>query len=108
MWNRLSVIFILLFAASIASAQLANFKGGLEAGVMGTQVDGDTLSGYDKAGLRVGGFIEKPVTEEISVQFAMVYTQKGSQGEKKVDDPFSFYEINLHYVDMPLTARYYH
>ena len=108
MWTKLLNLLFLLFLVSSINAQIAGFKGGLEAGVMGTQVDGDTLSGYDKAGLRVGGFIEKPVTEEISVQFGMLYTQKGSQGEKNANDPYSFYEINLHYIDMPLTARYYH
>ncbi len=108
MWNRIYIVAFLLLMGGFAHAQFANFKGGVEVGVMGTQVDGDTLAGYDKAGLRVGGYIEKPFTKTISIQFGMLYTQKGSQGEKNVNDPFSFYEINLHYIDMPLTARYYH
>lgn len=104
-----TLLLILAFSiASISYSQLANFKGGIEGGVMGTQVDGDTLSGYDKAGIRVGGFIEREITEKISMQFSMLYVQKGSKGEQDPDDLSSFYKINLHYIDMPLTAKYYH
>mgnify|MGYP001340837638 CR=1 FL=1 len=97
-----------LLIISLSFGQLANFKGGIEGGIMGTQVDGDTLSGYNKAGVRVGGFIEKEINDKISMQFSMLYAQKGSQGDKNSDDLNSYYEIKLHYIDMPLTAKYYH
>jgi len=102
------LIVAAFFVSSFTYGQLADFKGGIEGGVMGTQVDGDTLSGYDKAGVRIGGFIERAVNDQISMQFAMLYVQKGSKGEQNPDDLSSYYRINLHYIDMPLTARYHH
>lgn len=105
---KISLLLVTILFVNLASGQEFNFKGGIEGGITGTQVDGDTLSGYDKAGIRFGGFIEKPISDKISMLFSMLYVQKGSRGEQNPDDLSSYYKINLHYIDMPLTARYYH
>ena len=105
---KIALIIIALTISTFSFSQLANFKGGIEGGIMGTQVDGDTLSGYDKAGIRIGGFIEREINEKISMQFSMLYVQKGSKGDRNADELSSYYEINLHYIDMPLTAIYNH
>jgi hypothetical protein len=97
-----------IFITTLSFGQFADFKGGIEGGITGTQVDGDTLSGYGKAGVRVGGFIEKSISDKISMQFSLLYVQKGSKGDHNPEDPSSYYKISLHYIDMPLTARYYH
>jgi hypothetical protein len=106
--SRALLIVAILFWSCALFAQQANFKGGIEGGIMGTQVDGDTLGGYDKAGLRVGGFIEREITKDIGMQFGILYVQKGAKGEKNPDKLSSYYESNLHYIDMPITGRYYH
>ena len=109
MFNK--VLYTILISTSLTlsmHAQKAGFKGGIEAGIMGTQVDGDTLSGYDKAGLRLGAFIEREINKDFDFQFAILYTQKGSKGAKNPDNLSTYYEINLHYIDMPITARYKH
>lgn len=109
MFNKtIAVALLLTFITFSLYAQKANFKGGLEIGIMGTQVDGDTLSGYDKAGLRLGAFIEREINKDFDIQFALLYTQKGAKGAKKPNDLSSYYETNLHYIDMPLTGRYKH
>jgi hypothetical protein len=106
--NKVITTLFGLLIISVSFGQLADFKGGLEGGIMGTQVDGDTLSGYDKAGVRIGGFIEREINDKISMQFSMLYVQKGSKGDQDPDDFSSYYKINLHYIDMPITARYHH
>jgi hypothetical protein len=97
-----TLLLILAFSiASISYSQLANFKGGIEAGITGTQVDGDDLGGYNKAGFRAGAFIEKEFNKKWSSLFSMVYFPKGSR------DSISF-AIKLHYIEMPLSIRYHH
>lgn len=90
-----------MLAGTAIFGQKANFKGGLEGGIVGTQVDGENLSGFNKAGFRFGGFIEKPLNDKWSGQFSMVYFPKGSRDSIN-------YAIRLHYIEMPLTIRYYH
>lgn len=108
MYRKVLTVMIIALFANALHAQQAGFKGGVEAGIVGSQVDGDTLSGYDKAGLRLGFYIEREISKDLGVQFGLLYVQKGSTGAKKPDDLNSYYEINLHYIDMPLTGKYYH
>ncbi len=91
----------MIMAGTAVFGQLANFKGGIEAGITGTQVDGENLSGYNKAGFRFGGFIEKPLNDKWSGQFSMVYFPKGSRDS-------TTFAIKLHYIEMPFTLKYYH
>ena len=104
--NKLLLTILLFGIFTIANAQKP-FLGGLDVGIMGTQVDGDSLSGYDKVGLRLGGFIERQLTTKLSMITEILYTQKGSKSKRDNDDFSSFYEINLQYFEIPLMLRYY-
>ena len=56
-----------------------NFQGGPILGFTATQVDGDTYSGYNKAGVIIGGFVNKKFSEKWSSQLEIKYIQKGSK-----------------------------
>jgi hypothetical protein len=90
-----------------ASAQ--QFKAGLLAGIVTSQVDGDTYAGYDKAGLQAGAFVSRKPSEESkwTVLFEITYMQKGSRKNPRPDKgDYTSYKLNLSYAEVPLLVRY--
>lgn len=86
-------IVLLIGCLLVVSAQAQRFKGGLHAGLLATQVDGDNHSGYKKAGLFIGAFTNLPFPEKkIQIQFELNYSQKGSSANP-------IYRIALHQVE---------
>ncbi|TAL62407.1 MAG: PorT family protein [Bacteroidetes bacterium] len=85
------------------------FKAGVVAGMVTSQVDGDTYSGYSKAGLFAGGFVSKRFSSESkwTALFEITYIQKGS---RKVPHPdkgdFADYKLKLDYAEVPLLVKY--
>ena len=59
-----------------------NFKGGVIAGVSTSQVSGDALGGFHKAGLYLGVFTELPLSPISNIKMEMNYIQKGSNNPK--------------------------
>jgi hypothetical protein len=101
----LALVLATLSLVSISQAQV--FEGGLQAGIAGTQVAGDTYSGYNKSGVFAGMWIKLQPSNDISFQTELYYIQKGSRhnpDEKKQD--FSFYLMRLGYVEMPFLIQY--
>ena len=101
---------ILIAAVFVLLAQFVNaqrFHGGLTAGVAASQVSGDNLSGFNKAGLYAGGFVNVVLSEKSALQLEMYYIQKGSRKNQrpKVND-YTVYKLNLQYIEMPLLYRW--
>ena len=83
-----------------------DFHGGLRLGICASQVSGDNLSGYDKAGILGGAYVNRSFSEKISVQMEMMFIQKGSRSTvSKIDN--SYYRMRLHYLEVPLLFRYH-
>lgn len=96
--------FMAIISTSVISAQ--EFNAALYSGVVASQVDGDTYAGYNKAGLVLGGYVNRFLNKKLATQMGMRYIQKGS---KEADDKINtYYMIQLHYIEMPLTLRYYY
>ena len=76
MLNKYAVFFV--FGFLISSIQAQNFDGGCLLGVSTSQVGGDNLWGFHKAGLLIGIFANKSISEKLSFQMEMTYIQKGS------------------------------
>ena len=102
----LAVIFILI--TSVVSSQ--EFNAGLYAGFSATQIDGDSYGGYNKPGFSMGGFVNREVIPKVDGQLGLRYIQKGSRKStnEQGDGTFSDYKASLHYLEMPVTARYHH
>jgi len=94
---------ILLSAASITQAQ--RFHGGILAGLSTSQVDGDHLSGFNKAGFKGGGLVNRKFGEKISLQFEIEFIQKGSR--KPLNDNNEYFLMRLSYIEVPLLFNYY-
>ena len=91
------------------SIQAQDFGGGVILGLSTSQVGGDDLAGFHKAGLLVGVFANKSITELLSFQMEMTYIQKGSNNPNmnNVEHPnYSKQDISLSYIEVPLLLQY--
>ena len=91
------------------SIQAQDFGGGVILGLSTSQVGGDNLAGFHKAGLLVGVFANKSITELLSFQMEMTYIQKGSNNPNmnNVEHPnYSKQDISLSYIEVPLLLQY--
>ena len=86
-----------------------NFIGGITTGATFSQVDGDKMAGYNKAGLIAGGFVNRQLGEKVSTQLEMIYIGKGSKrGANPNKGIFDFRRIGLHYVEVPVLFQYWY
>lgn len=100
---------ILLFALTLCAATLfgQQFKGGLTAGLVGSQVAGDNFSGYKKAGLFAGGFVTLSLSPTSSLQMELTYFQKGSRENPTEDNNYVSYLLRVNYIELPLLYQYH-
>jgi hypothetical protein len=96
-------IFTVLVFSAVSYSQ--DFHGGVLFGVSGTEISGDRLSGPNKAGLYLGGFVNRYFGEKSSLQMELDYIQKGS---RKNPDSTSYdsYLLRLSYIEIPVHYRY--
>jgi len=86
------------------SIHAQNFGGGLILGLSTSQVSGDHLGGFNKAGLLVGGFIDLQLNKTLKGQMEMTFIQKGSNNPNMNENSYS--DISLSYVGIPLLLKY--
>ena len=76
--KRILFVFI-IFILNVGYSFSQQFHGGIMAGLAGTQVAGDSYSGFKKAGIFAGGFVSLDVGGESSMRMEITYFQKGSR-----------------------------
>ena len=98
---------VLIISFVIMSLNLfsQNFKGGLIGGISTTQVSGDNLGGYHKAGLFLGVFTQLPINQISNLKMEMNFIQKGSNNPKMLKNGIS--DISTSYLEIPVSAHYY-
>ena len=91
------------------SIHAQDFGGGIILGLGASQVGGDDLGRFNKAGLLAGVFANKSISPLLSFQMEMTYIQKGSNNpdmndyeHKNVGRP----DISLSYIEVPLLLQY--
>ena len=92
------------------SIQAQDFGGGVILGLSTSQVGGDDLAGFHKAGLLLGVFANKSITELLSFQMEMTYIQKGSNNPNmnNVEHPnYSKQDSSLSYIEVLLLLQYH-
>ena len=107
MFNKFSVLIGLLLLGS--SVQSQSFGGGTIFGISTSQVGGDDISGFNKAGLLLGVFANRKLSNYTTFQMEITYIQKGSNNpdmndykSKNVGTP----DISLSYIEVPLLLQY--
>ena len=102
---------ILLFCGFLTlNIQAQNFGGGLILGLSTSQVAGDKLAGFHKAGLLLGVFANKSISELLSFQMEMTYIQKGSNNPNMNNSEHKNYpkvDISSSYIEIPLLLQYH-
>lgn len=100
MLRKIFFSLLLLFPSFFASAQIRN---AIVAGAVAAQIDGDQMSGFNKAGIQFGGSSNFKVTESFSIQPEIMFTQKGSKTTDKND---YYLKYRLNYIALPVVASY--
>ncbi|PKP52356.1 MAG: hypothetical protein CVT92_09340 [Bacteroidetes bacterium HGW-Bacteroidetes-1] len=98
----------ILFLFSMSSIHSQSFNGGINAGITVSQIAGDGMAGYNKAGLYGGFFVQYFVNQSSSLQMELSYIQKGSARSENPNDPTIFqYLRRLNYIELPLIFQYH-
>jgi hypothetical protein len=98
------LLFVLLSLQAISQNR---FRPGIRLGLATTQVQGDTYTGFHKAGINGGLYLNAKLNEKWKAQFEMLFIQKGS---KKIANPeagdYIFYLMQLDYIEVPVLFQY--
>lgn len=108
MITKYLIFFCCLFFSLNFQAQ--NFGGGGKLGVSTSQVGGDNLAGFNKAGIIIGIFANKKISTILSFQGEMTYIQKGSNNPNMSNSNHNNYlveDISLSYIEIPLLLQYH-
>jgi len=95
------ILFLLGTSSMISYSQ--RFEGGLLGGLNATQVDGDSYSGYHKAGMVLGGYAQANFSRVIFATMELKFAQKGSRNvDSLATDGQIKYIMKLNYAEMPV------
>lgn len=85
----------------------SRFRGGVMAGVVGSQVDGDGYGGYRRPNASVGVWVSRNMSERWRLRMELRYVGKGSLANSKSDGgQYKVYNLGLHYIELPLFLEY--
>lgn len=104
------IFFILLISSFVLKSQTTTndvFTLKPSLGFNGCQIHGDNYSGYDKFGAFGGLSVNAKLSKKTSIELGFFFSQKGArhnQNPEKGD--FTFYRVNLNYIDLPLIFKY--
>ena len=101
MGGKILFALIILISNNVKSQ---NFKGGIIGGIATTQVSGDNLGGYNKAGLCIGVFTQLPISPISNIKMEMEYIQKGSRNPKLNQNGIP--DISTSYLEIPISLNY--
>jgi len=122
------ISFFLFVFCFLPSASAQRFIGGAAVGMNLTQVDGDELFGYYKAGFNGGPYVKLMLDQKqrFSVTMELLFTQKGAQKKYPwqhdqrvakedtllIDERYTdadmkfFYKLRTDYLEIPLLVHY--
>lgn len=95
---------IIFFLALCLQSGAQSFTGGFRIGMTGSQVQGDQISGFDKAGLTGGFMVGLPVDDFSTLDLELLFVQKGSR-RNPTKDNLTKYIMRLNYIEVPLMYR---
>lgn len=104
--KKIFFLFILIIFYTSSNSQ--DFKGGVILGLSTSQVSGDNLAGFNKAGLIFGVFTNRILSNRNSLQLEIVYIQKGSRNPQIINEDSENYNkpyINLSYIEIPILLK---
>ena len=100
MMRRLIFISLLIVPVSLFAQR---FSGGIHAGFNASQIFGDGVGGYNKAGLMGGAFVYTELSDKWGGQLEIRYSEKGSATYPRHPEPW---KIKLQYIELPVLVIY--
>lgn len=97
-----NLIVLLFIVHSFSYSQ--NFSAGPIVGINTSQVSNDNLSGFNKIGLKVGGFVHQTF-ENFDLQMELQYINKGSRENIGRNTYSEGYRFNVNYIEIPLLIQ---
>ncbi|MGI9542036.1 MAG: porin family protein [Cyclobacteriaceae bacterium] len=101
--KKFSLILLALALANIAAQ--AQDQIGIKGGINFANYGGDVIDNKVKPGIHLGAFLNFRIIDELYVQPELLYSLQGShfkRSEVSLD-----YKEHLHYINLPILARYY-
>ena len=99
--KRFLTIAAFLLAAFSATSQ--GFHGGIMAGGVLSQVQGETYGGFNKPGIYAGAFVNLNFGKRHTVQMELDYIQKGSRdNENPEQGPYENFLLRVSYIEIPV------
>ena len=96
-----------MFSFTINLSWAQSFNSGIQVGLNGSQVTGDQLSGFHKAGIFAGIFVNHRAGRLGNLQLEINFTQKGSRKNAQPDKGiYDSYLMRLNYVAVPVLYRF--
>lgn len=90
-----------------AHAQSDYFDGGIIGGFDVSQIDGDMLGGFNKAGLIAGAFVSRSFTPQWTGRIELKLIQKGKINPADPENgDLTYLKVRLNYIQLPILAEY--
>lgn len=104
-FSKIFLFFLIVFFVNTLHSQ--GFHGGVMAGLAGSQVAGDTFSGFNKAGIFAGGYVGWDFTKRSALFLELEYFQKGSRKNPDPDNnDYESYLFRVNYVEIPVLYHF--
>ncbi|HDQ16128.1 MAG TPA: PorT family protein [Bacteroidetes bacterium] len=103
-------IVLLLISPFLCTQSLSaqNIQGGFQLGISASQISGDQLAGFNKAGIYGGFYAFTKIKEQGAFQMEINFVQKGSfDGMNPDKGDYSKYSLNMNYIEIPFLYKYY-
>ena len=99
-------ILIAISLLTISNLYSQSFKGGVLAGPVTSQVNGDGYGGYHQLGYTAGFFTNWPTENKSSWQLELKYSLFGAHSDVKELEWALPYNLRLHYIELPIMYRH--
>ena len=103
------LIFLVLISVFflLQKTEAQSFNGGIVAGAVTSQVNGDNYGGFHQLGWTAGAYVNLPISENWLWQTELKYSLFGSHSDVKEEMAGkNYYNLRLHYMEMPIMFRY--
>ena len=107
MRRKFSILLALLLSVAGISGYSQRFEGGVTAGMITSQINGDGYGGYHQLGWTGGVFGRIPTEGPSAWQLEVRYSLFGARASvDEIEFGYNPMDIRLHYIEMPITYRY--
>lgn len=103
-----TIVFTLILLATMTT-QAQRIHGYVNAGAIGSQIEGDELKGLDHWGLTggVGAFVNLTDNNMWGLSIETDYSCRGVSNHQSLKDVYYNIDMDLHYIDIPLTLFFH-